>query len=510
VEIITGDLYDQGPCFVRDEIHFLNNGRLIFQPRGGKEYHDMYFVICRKLTIVGGHKPLDLFPCRPGDPGDLYKNNNVITWQDRLTALPDGSTASPPQAKDGTSFAQWSDMGQGNDGARGGDGDPGNKGNPGMPNGKKAPHFVLLALEVEIGLGDFLTIDFNGQAGSKGGRGQRGGDGGKGMHGRIGEDESWPGSGCERGAGHGGDGGDGGQGGPGGPGSKGGDAGDITIISTQKNITGGGAFIGGHFLYVNDGGPGGAGGPGGFGGSPGFGGQPGFPTSECAAALPGNQGNAGLPGDEGVAGPHGQPGKFVPQQVERDKCADMIPLSIQFDQLDPAVFCRGFSTPATGDGALTGSNLAQVNKVTTSLANINITKKITSTDTQLDLKFAIAGNSGTGTGNLTLERAFGTPATLPNVITVNRFEVTNISPNSGARNATVNVTITGKCFDPSALIQQVIVSGLGVTVHNESILDEQTITCVFEIGALAAQNARDVTVKTGSFHHTLVNAFTVT
>src|SRR4030095_5359823 len=114
----------------------------------------------------------------------------------------------------------------------------------------------------------------------------------------------------------------------------------------------------------------------------------------------------------------------------------------------------------------------------------------------------IAGNSGLGTGNLILNRDFGPDQNVPNAITIHRFEVTGVVPNTGARNNQVAVTISGECFDAGAAIQQVSVSGLGVTVLNVLVVDEHTVTCIFDIAALAVANARDVTVKTGLKQHT--------
>jgi len=187
-----------------------------------------------------------------------------------------------------------------------------------------------------------------------------------------------------------------------------------------------------------------------------------------------------------------------------------LPITTTAD-LDPAVYCRGFSTPASEDGTLIGQHLAQVTSATVNgLANITTTIKASSTDTQLDLRFDIAGNSGLGNGDLVLQPVFGATRTLNNALEVRRFEVFNVSPNSGARGNDVAVTITGQCFDPSALLQQVNLSGIGVNALNILIVDAQTIQCVFSIGGLATLAARDVTVKVGTYQHTLLNAFTVT
>lgn len=525
-ETIAGDLFVSDCCFVRDEIRFLNNGRLIFIPKGAEkeeEYCKQYFVICRKLVVVGGHKPGTLNPCGPDDPGQMYRANNVITWLDRLNAAATGSNPSPVQAADGESFDHntWLDQSQGNQGKNGGNGSIGIKGTGGR-NGRSAPLFTLIALEVEIGGGDHLTIDFDGQNGGEGGLGQKGGNGGNGMGGRVGKsDTSWPGTGCDRQPGHGGDGGDGGDGGQGGDGGIGADAGDITIISTADNISGSGPFLSGRFSYVNDGGSGGEGGLGGFGGRGGRGGNPGFKTSECDAATSGNHGEDGSPppglgpgslSNKGATGAHGMAASLAFFQVQSDTCADLIPLPITINAaLDPNVYCRGFSTPATEDGTLIGQNLAQITSTEVSgLANITTAIKASSTDTQLDLRFDIAGNSDLGSGDLILHPDFGSSVTLNNALEVRRFEVLNVSPNSGARGNDVAATITGQCFNPSAALQQVTVSGIGVNVVNILIIDEQTIQCVFSIGGLATLGARDVTVKVGVNQHTLLNTFTVT
>ena len=238
---------------------------------------------------------------------------------------------------------------------------------------------------MEIGALDHLTIDFDGQNGGEGGIGQKGGNGGKGMGGRQGaSDTSWPGTGCDRQPGSGGDGGRGGDGGEGGDGGKGGDAGKITIVSTHENITSG-AFVSGNISYVNDGGTGGEGGKGGFGGRGGLGGNPGFKTSECDAASAGLDGDEGWPpvgigpgsdANRGITGAHGATGGSPSfEEVERKTCADQLPLPIEIlTPLDPSVFCRGYSTPETGEGSLSGNNLAQVKSVdVTGLSNITAT-----------------------------------------------------------------------------------------------------------------------------------------
>jgi hypothetical protein len=527
-EIIAGDLLVSDRCFVRDEIRFINNGRLIFIPRDNEKnnYYNKYFVICRRLVIVGGHKPGTLNPCGPDDPGLQYAANNVITWQDRLKAAADGGNY-PAGAADGESHKPhvYEDKGQGNNGLDGGNGTDGAKGKNGK-DGLHAPSVVLIALEIEVGVGDHLTIDFDGQTGGDGGKGQTGGKGGNGMRGKIGaSDTSWPGTGCDRQPGDGGDGGNGGNGGPGGDGGKGGNAGSITVISLKDNISGSGDFVSGKITYVNDGATGGKGGKTGLGAKGGLPGKAGFPTSECSEASEGNPGLDGQPEplsgadpSPGATGGHGASGgnpKF--EEIKPGTCADLLPIDMKFDAtgLQPSTYCRGFSTQASHTGTITGQNLAQVTTVTTDLTNVTLTKKLTSTDTQLDLKIDIDGNSGLGTGKLDFHRAFGTTQTLNNALAINKFQVLSISPAQGQKGTVVNVTITGQCFSSSVSVQQVTVSGGGVSVSSVLVVDASTIQCVFDIGSgvLVPANARDVTVTMGDlgqiFTHTLVNGFTV-
>lgn len=531
-EIIAGPLHTTDCCFVRDEIVFLNGGRLIFDPDPKNErarerhgYCATYYVICRKLRVVGGGKPLDLTPCGADDPGQTYANKNVITWLHRLTPVSPASDPIPGSAPDAQNFAfhaTWSaNKGDGDNGKSGDPGPTGKAGNPGdPPSGPAAlsgPDFVLICLEVEmVGIGAHLIIDWDGQVGAKGGRGQHGGKGGNGVNGRIGEsDTSWPGTGCDRQPGNGGRGGDGGNGGVGGTGGKGGDSGDITLISINSNLNG--VFVGGDFTYVFDGGNAGDGGAGGLGGKGGQGGKAGIPTSECGEAADGTDGAAGQPEtlgtnlNKGVAGAPGAPGKFERLPIIPHPCADPIPSPIEANALTPPHYCRDFGGPVNNlDGAITGNHLAQVKTIASSLAGVTVTKKLSSTDTQLDLDVDILGNSALGIGNLTLSREFGAPQVMTNVMTVDRFEVLSITPATGQRGQQVNVTITGKCFDPAAASALVLVSGGGVSTLNVAVLNSTTVSCTLDVGALAALTARDVTVVMGGRSHSLVNSFTVT
>ncbi|MED5619113.1 IPT/TIG domain-containing protein [Ideonella sp. BN130291] len=533
-EVIAGDLHWPHCCFVRDEIQFLNGGRLIFDPLSGdgrqKNWCPAYFVICRKLVIAGGKPPGSHDPCGSDDPGQEYAGNNVITWADRLKAAPAGPAHNPAGAAMGTSFDinVWSGSGNpnGNNGADAGAGVRGADGNPGG-GGASAPGsdmrdmggLTIVALEIEFtGPGAHLTIDWDGQTGGDGGIGQDGGDGGNGMGGRDGEsDTSWPGEGCDRAPGGGGRGGNGGDGGTGGKGGRGGNAGNIFVISPHGNISSGGGFVGGQITFVNDGGSGGAGGKSGRGGRAGHGGKPGNKTSLCDPANSGPDGADGFPpitltgsANIGSSGDHGDAKGVKFLDIVDHPCTRDIPLPVVVSTIAPDHVCRGFASAASTDITVTGQHLLQVSAVQPTLAGATATIKPTSTDTQLNLKLDVTGGSALGASDLVFKRAFGADFVKAAALTVGRFAVASVAPATGARNSNVAVTITGTCFDNSAAVQKVDVSGSGVSVMNVIVVNETTITCVIEIANLAATGARNLTVTTGSLNHTLLNAFTIT
>ena len=227
--VISSDVHTSKPCFVADEIEFLDQGKLIFDISPQSNNRE-YAVICRKLTVNGGGTPIKGDPCNPGDPGTRYNNTNVITWNGRLKAADAGGPVSPPTAP--ASSAQDGNPGQG--------GATGNPGSPGASLGfireKSVVKLVVFALEVEFKNGGNLAIDWAGQDGGDGGKGQNGGKGDKGTRGGDGQDKSWPSSGCDTATGDGGKGGDGGAGGKGGNGGDGGSGGQIIVISTPADI----------------------------------------------------------------------------------------------------------------------------------------------------------------------------------------------------------------------------------------------------------------------------------
>jgi hypothetical protein len=446
-------------CVVYDTIVFYDGGGIIFAPHdvdGGdlagknKAYFDSYNVVCRKLVVIGGKEPPVNNPCRPDDPGDTYRDANVITWKDRLhagadgqafaTAAPDGGFGPGESPFDPNT---WSNQGQGDNGKKGQRGQDGAQGNAGGSGlnilgfdlgqiKEKAPTLTLVALEVEFdGAGSKLVLDWDGQSAGNGGRGQNGGAGGDGMGGRDGDtDESVWGDSCERSPGNGGNAGDGGDGGRGGNGGNGGTAGRIIVISRHANVQPGGPLFSSQVNYINGGASGGDPGDGGRGGRAAKKvGRAGKKTSECEAAHDGQAGADGtpdplgsggtLPGNPGAPGGHGGPPIFeVIDPPHSGTCADAIP---------------------------DGSEAAPLS-------------------------------------------------------------VASITPTTGARGATVPVSIVGTGFTAAV---QVLVSGVGISVGALTVTPT-LITCSFTIGAAAPQNTRDVTVRLSALQQaTLTGGFTV-
>jgi hypothetical protein len=516
--VINTDVHTPGPCFVADQIEFLDSGKLIFDTVQGQGQNE-YAVICRKLIVNGGNKPGNITPCNPGDPGTRYDNTNVITWNGRLQSAQAGNPPNPPAA---ASTAE--------DGAAGQNGATGNPGNPGIqPGGTgqgkdgKPAKLVVMALEVVIANSGNLVIDWAGQDGGDGGQGQTGQKGDKGTTGSGGSDASWPSSGCDTAAGDGGPGGPGGIGGTGGSGGKGGDAGQIIVISLPQNLSSTGVFNNPSKISFVTKSIGGKGGPGGKGGNGGAGGKGGKKSSDCDAGGTGSDLTfiSSADGGTGVAGPPGASTAPALEAITGGACGSRLPVALQFDPSNvlPNVLRRCFSGSGSGDISLTGQFLDQIVSVSTSLTGVTATIKNSSTDTELDLSMSLAANSATGLGDLiftyNFPGSFGPTQTLAGAINVEVCKILSILPASLAQGATqTGVTITGTSFDPSAPNHDVSISGLGVNVVNVAAVDDQTMTCDIEVSATAAKGARDVTVKAGSAlgpcQHTLVGGFSVT
>jgi hypothetical protein len=165
---------------------------------------------------------------------------------------------------------------------------------------------------------------------------------------------------------------------------------------------------------------------------------------------------------------------------------------------------------------ITGTNFDPANpvhNVNVSGAGVAVSNLVVVNATTLTCTFTINGASPAGARDVTVVvggqqgvLVGGFTITLPPAPTV-----TSVTPNSGARGAVVNVTITGTNFDPANPVHQVGVAGAGVTVSNVAAVNSTTITCTFTIAGIAQQTARDITVTIGvQASAPLVGGFTVT
>ncbi|MGA7158320.1 MAG: hypothetical protein WBY53_15840, partial [Acidobacteriaceae bacterium] len=187
---ITGNTPTLVPtaCYVQDQITFQAPSQLLFHSNDQSADQTEFAIICRKLVVIGGKAPTDSNPCNPGEPGSRYGNTNLISWDGRLTAAPNGPSIPPQPAQSaGTGLAGLPGL-------------PGNSGVAGLSpvtSRKGGPaKLVIVAIEVEVVNGGNLVVDWAGQNGGDGGDGQIGGNGGSGTTGNNGSDASWPSSGC--------------------------------------------------------------------------------------------------------------------------------------------------------------------------------------------------------------------------------------------------------------------------------------------------------------------------
>lgn len=527
--VINSDLFYTGCCFVHDEIHFVDRGRLIFQqtvqPNRETGYCKQYIVACRKLVIRGGGTPPRDNPCSAGDPGTEYRGLNLISWDNRLRASSDGGTKSPQAPAANHDTNNWTDYGGDNrNGAQGADGTHGELGEPGGMGRPAPPRLIIIALEVEVAPRSNLIVDWGGQPGGRGGPGQDGGDGGDGMGGRPSQhDTDWLANNCERQAGDGGNGGRGGNGGKGGTGGGGGRGGELCVVAPAPLITGSGPFVNGEILLLIDGGSGGGGGASGRGARGGRGGRGGR-AREAPCTVDGRDGQGGAAGDPGSAagtqanggdpGLTGQAGTVAREAWIRHPCSDPIPLPMRATALQPARLLRDDAAPASIDAVLTGSNLLAVTSVATNLAGVTAALQPTGhTDTELPLRISATANSALGAAELTLNRPFGSAVSLANALSVEAMRVTSAAPNAlGAGGPAVNLVLTGTGFDETIAIE-IEVSGNAATVHNPAVVSPTQASCQLELGANAADGPRNVTVRQGPAlaqrNHTAVGALTV-
>ncbi len=162
---------------------------------------------------------------------------------------------------------------------------------------------------------------------------------------------------------------------------------------------------------------------------------------------------------------------------------------------------------------LTGSNF--IDGVTTADfgADVTVNSVTANSATQLTANITIAANAALGTRNVSVTNPTpaGGTATLPNSFTIiNPAPVlSTLTPNAGAREATLDVVITGENFIAGLTSASF---GNDITINSTTINSATQLTANITIGAAATLGLRNVSVTNpapGGGTATLVNSFNV-
>ncbi len=158
-------------------------------------------------------------------------------------------------------------------------------------------------------------------------------------------------------------------------------------------------------------------------------------------------------------------------------------------------------TPATGPNGsvvnvtLTGVNFTPGTTIALNGTGITVSNVQIVSATQITATFTIAGNASVNQG-VTVTTPNGTSNAVEfRVDNSIRPILSSVSPAQGTVGSTVNVTLEGTNFAPSAIVA---VSGTGVTVSNVQFVSATRITATFTIAANAADTVRNVTVTVGN------------
>ena len=162
---------------------------------------------------------------------------------------------------------------------------------------------------------------------------------------------------------------------------------------------------------------------------------------------------------------------------------------------------RGATVPVTltGNNFVSGATITVSNGIATFVTVNSVTVV---SPTQMTANFVIAPDAPLGPAAVTVATASGTSAVVNFTIVSAAVTLTSISPNSGARGASVAVTLTGNSFLPGASVS---VGNPGVTVTNVNVVNSIQITATFGIAANAALGPVDVTVTSAGVTTAPVN-----
>jgi hypothetical protein len=156
----------------------------------------------------------------------------------------------------------------------------------------------------------------------------------------------------------------------------------------------------------------------------------------------------------------------------------------------PNTGARGTSVPVT----LSGTGLTGASAITVSGTGVTVSSISAVNNTTVTATFTITPTATLSARNVTVTSPAGTSnAVTFTVVNPPAPTVSSIAPNTGVRNTTVPVTITGSNFTAGTTVG---IAGTGVTVSGLTVGSSTSITASFTITSAAAATARTVTVTT--------------
>lgn len=161
--------------------------------------------------------------------------------------------------------------------------------------------------------------------------------------------------------------------------------------------------------------------------------------------------------------------------------------------LSPATGVQGSSVNIT----LTGTNFASGATVAVSGSGVTASNVSVVSSTQITATLTILASAATGPRSVSITEAAKTSNSLTFSVTgsAQAPTLTSVSPNSGTRGSTVNVTLTGTNFTSGATVA---VSGSGVTASNVSVVSATQIKATLTIAAGAPTGGYNLSVSTAA------------
>jgi cytochrome c peroxidase len=160
------------------------------------------------------------------------------------------------------------------------------------------------------------------------------------------------------------------------------------------------------------------------------------------------------------------------------------------NNLSPTSGPQGGSVVVTfsGNNFFLGDTTIAITGSGVTISNINV-----SSLTAMTATFAIASDATLGARNVTVMTSGGTSAPRTFTITGPPPTLTSVSPNTGAQNTSVNVTLTGTDFVPGGTT---ISLGAGVAINNSNVVSPTSMTATFVIAPEAQLGTRGLVVTT--------------